>query len=50
MIMLKASRIKKAAYLYMSLPVMCFLLFYMSSWVGIILFLVFAAVFFYGHA
>lgn len=46
MIMLKASRIKKAAYLYMSLPVMCFLLFYMSSWAGIILFLVFAAVFF----
>ena len=40
MIVVKESKIKKAAYLYIVLPVMCFLLLYMNSWIGLLLFIV----------
>jgi len=40
MVEIKDSKIKKAAYSYMALPVMCFLLFYMNSWIGCFLFIV----------
>ncbi len=35
MIELSYSRIKTTAYVYITLPVMCFLLFYMNSLIGI---------------
>ncbi len=36
--------IKKTAYVYISLPVICFLLFYMNSWFGLLFFLLFFTV------
>lgn len=45
MIALKKSKIKKAAYLYVALPVMCFLALYMNSWAGALLSLFFCIAF-----
>ena len=42
MFAIKNSKIVKASYLYIALPVMCFLTLYMSSWIGIFCFIIFS--------